>query len=151
MCLWLGGRTEIIGGGVWPQYGEPSAAGDGDGEEGRGEGEAAGLVGVGKLKAQLLGVVVDELGAVQLELVEAKARKDGLVGRRGASARVQGVEANAGDGSGDGDLGGHGGGEESGTEDGPEGCSLGHCEGGKGINMNADSRWLPRRTGTKTP
>lgn len=127
----MGGRTEVIGGGVWPQDGEPSAIWDRDGEKGRGEGEAAGLVGVGELKAQLLGVVVDELGAVQLELVEAKARKDGLVGRGGVSARVQGVKANAGDGSGDGYLGGHGGGEESGTEDGPEGCSLRHVEGGE--------------------
>ena len=68
-----GGLTEVVGGSVGAENREPSSLGDGDGQEGRSETHATGLRGVRQLQAQLLGIVVDQLGAVHTQAVEAEA------------------------------------------------------------------------------
>lgn len=114
------GLVQRVGGCVRPDHGSPPAVrrGKRDSQESGAEGKAARLIRIWKLKAELLGVVVDDLGAVQLEGAESEAAEvwlcgvaAGTRGRRGGScsgtASHVHIGANANSGGCESDLGRH--------------------------------------------
>ena len=118
--------TEIIGRGVWPEHRLPATARERNGQQRRAEREAAGLAGIGQLEPELLGVAVDELGAVQLQTVDAELGEQRSPHRRRGARLVVHKRAEADDGGGDSDLGAHDGAESGGVDWPKSGSCLGH-------------------------